>query len=124
MLAVCCILHSVDCKKKKSADEDGVDDGKVKRKVNESPKAIVAIEIVDPDNKSKNSKRTIDSSLGYGYQSVFGATHQQPKYQIYKYSQQDIPPYKGQSGYFGGSKRGRQKYTQTNYQPGTKTKYI
>lgn len=60
--------------------------------------AIIAIEIVDPSKKtdSKNVKRTIESSLGYGYQNN---VHSQPKFQIYKYSQHDIPPYQGPTNY-------------------------
>ncbi|XP_018571622.1 uncharacterized protein LOC108911229 [Anoplophora glabripennis] len=51
--------------------------------------AIIAIQIIDPNENTtsaKNSKRTIESSLGYGYQG-------RPKYETYKYSQHDIPPY-------------------------------
>lgn len=57
------------------------------------PPAIIAIEIIDPnENKTttKNSKRTIESNLGYGNHAVKPA-----KFEIYKYSQHDIPPYKG-----------------------------
>ncbi|KAJ8945407.1 hypothetical protein NQ314_009245 [Rhamnusium bicolor] len=60
--------------------------------------AIIAIQIIDPhENKTstKNSKRTIDSSLGYGYQSIFGGKQPPPRYETYKYSQHDIPPYNG-----------------------------
>ncbi|XP_050295272.1 uncharacterized protein LOC126735355 [Anthonomus grandis grandis] len=59
------------------------------------PPAIIAIEIVDPNENStsaKNSKRTIDSALGYGY-NTYDTSKQ--RYEIYKYSQHDIPPYKG-----------------------------
>lgn len=62
--------------------------------------AIIAIEIVDPnENKTstKNSKRTIESALGYGFQAP-----QPPKYEVYKYSQHDIPPYKGSASQFSG----------------------
>lgn len=63
-------------------------------------KAIIAIQIVDPSDKTdgKNTKRTIESSLGYGYQ----ISH--PIYQLYKYSQHDIPPYKEPSIYQNGQK--------------------
>lgn len=57
--------------------------------------AIIAIEIVDPnENKTnnKNSKRTIESNLGYGYEG-----NKPAKFEVYKYSQHDIPPYKGSS---------------------------
>ncbi|KAH1024965.1 uncharacterized protein LOC109538199 [Dendroctonus ponderosae] len=57
--------------------------------------AIIAIEIVDPNENStsvKNSKRTIESALGYGYNS-----YEKPRYEVYKYSQHDIPGYKGDS---------------------------
>lgn len=51
----------------------------------------MAIEIVDNDadnaTLTRNTKRTIESSLGYGYNSV----RSKPRYEIYKYSQQDIP---------------------------------
>ncbi|KAF7278939.1 hypothetical protein GWI33_007804 [Rhynchophorus ferrugineus] len=62
-----------------------------------SQPAIIAIEIVDPNENSTsstNSKRTIENSLGYGYNS-FGAGN--TKLQVYKYSQHDIPPFKGDS---------------------------
>ncbi|KAL1498197.1 hypothetical protein ABEB36_009034 [Hypothenemus hampei] len=54
--------------------------------------AIIAIEIVDPNENSttKQSKRTIETALGYGYNS-----YDKPRYEVYKYSQHDIPPYKG-----------------------------
>lgn len=58
-----------------------------------SAPAIIAIEIVDPnENKTgnKNSKRTIESNLGYGYEG-----NKPAKFEVYKYSQHDIPPYKG-----------------------------
>ncbi|KAJ8922860.1 hypothetical protein NQ315_007895, partial [Exocentrus adspersus] len=59
--------------------------------------AIIAIQIIDPhENKTdtKNSKRTIESSLGYGYQSNYVNQHvSPPKYEVYKYSQHDIPAY-------------------------------
>lgn len=58
------------------------------------PAAILAIEIVDPTEKTdgKNAKRTIESSLGYGYQN---SVHSTPKFERYKYSQHDIPAYSG-----------------------------
>ncbi|KAF5294262.1 hypothetical protein FQR65_LT10848 [Abscondita terminalis] len=66
-------------------------------KVDKKPlPAIVAIEIVDePDKNStgKNSKRTIESSLGYGYHdspNSYDNNHGK-KFVIYKYSQHDIP---------------------------------
>ncbi|XP_008192850.2 uncharacterized protein LOC662370 [Tribolium castaneum] len=83
-----------------------------------SPPAIIAIEIVDPnENKtSKNSKRTIDSSLGYGYQAP-------PKFQVYKYSQHDIPPYRGPPTVFKQGIQSHnydvQKSISYNVQPGT-----
>lgn len=58
--------------------------------------AIIAIEIIDPHENStnaKNSKRTIESSLGYGHQGNFIGSQSQAKYEVYKYSQHDIPPY-------------------------------
>ena len=64
--------------------------------IKKSPPAILAIQIIDSkDNSTKNSKRTIDKSLGYGHnQNHFGVTSK-PKLVYYKYSQQDIPPYRG-----------------------------
>lgn len=58
--------------------------------------AIIAIQIIDPQENStsaKNSKRTIESSLGYGYQGNFVGGRSQSKYEVYKYSQHDIPPF-------------------------------
>lgn len=85
-----------------------------------TPPAIIAIEIVDPnENKtSKNSKRTIESSLGYGYHG----SRSSPKYEVYKYSQHDIPPYRGPSrNLFSGSTRTHnfdiQKSISYNLQP-------
>lgn len=57
-----------------------------------SAPAIIAIEIVDPNENqtsNKNSKRTIESNLGYGYEG-----NKPAKFEVYKYSQHDIPPYK------------------------------
>ncbi|XP_022903018.2 GATA zinc finger domain-containing protein 10 [Onthophagus taurus] len=70
------------------------------KKVPHQPPAIIAIEIIDPNDnstKSKTSKRTIQSALGYGVPSPnsYGVTDK-PKLVFYKYSQQDIPPYQGQ----------------------------
>ncbi|KAK4886729.1 hypothetical protein RN001_003000 [Aquatica leii] len=65
-----------------------------------SPPAIIAIEIIDEPQKNgtgkNNSKRTIESSLGYGYQGPLNSynhedNHHGKKFVIYKYSQQDIP---------------------------------
>ncbi|XP_060530654.1 GATA zinc finger domain-containing protein 10 isoform X2 [Cylas formicarius] len=68
---------------------------KKKSKSETQPPAIIAIQIVDPNENStssKNSKRTIDSSLGYGYQNnILGSS--KPRYEVYKYSQHDIPAY-------------------------------
>ncbi|XP_066151727.1 myb-like protein Q [Euwallacea fornicatus] len=68
-----------------------------------SQPAIIAIEIVDPNENSTNSrqsKRTIENALGYGYNS-----YEKPRYEIYKYSQHDIPPYRGDpSKIFSSSK--------------------
>lgn len=96
-LQVLFCLLGVNAASKKSLDSEAAPQEK---------KAILAIEIVDPSQKTdgKNAKRTIESSLGYGYQNG----HSQPKYQVYKYSQHDIPPYKGdnvlQSGIKGSGK--------------------
>ncbi|XP_030746123.1 PAX-interacting protein 1-like [Sitophilus oryzae] len=59
-----------------------------------SQPAIIAIQIVDPaeNSTSKNLKRTIEDALGYGYNSLGSS---KPRYEVYKYSQHDIPPYKG-----------------------------
>ncbi|KAF5282043.1 hypothetical protein FQA39_LY00567 [Lamprigera yunnana] len=63
-----------------------------------SPPAIIAIEIVDEPEKNttgKNtSKRTIESSLGYGFHGPPNSYNNQnnKKFVIYKYSQHDIPP--------------------------------
>lgn len=65
--------------------------------------AIIAIEVVDPSENTtkegKGRKRTIESALGYGYnggyQNFFDVKPKPPKYEVYKYSQQDIPAYKG-----------------------------
>lgn len=59
--------------------------------------AIVAIEIVNgkenSSSTSKNtSKRTIESSLGYGYSNSQFGGEPPKKFMIYKYSQHDIPP--------------------------------
>lgn len=64
------------------------------------PPAILAIEILDPNENStskyKNHKRTVNSEVGYGYQpsNHFGVSDK-PKLVYYKYSQHDIPAYKG-----------------------------
>ncbi|XP_044254903.1 uncharacterized protein LOC123005287 [Tribolium madens] len=83
------LLLSITSATSKSPKKFKDESKKLPIKSKNSP-AIIAIEIVDPnENKtSKNSKRTIDSSLGYGYQAP-------PKFQVYKYSQHDIPPYRG-----------------------------
>ncbi|KAF2895130.1 hypothetical protein ILUMI_11044 [Ignelater luminosus] len=71
----------------------------------QSVPALVAIEIInDKENSSSTSKntskRTIESSLGYGYShSPFGPEPPK-KFVIYKYSQHDIPPY-NPSGHAG-----------------------
>jgi len=93
--------------------------------------AIIAIEIVDPNDNStklgKGRKRTIESSLGYGYQSFFESLPKPPRYEVYKYSQQDIPPIK--SGYdyshIGFSKNSNSYNIQKSiqYDLGTKTEY-
>lgn len=68
-------------------------------KVSSTKPAILAIEIVDSNNedasssKNKNAKRTIETSVGYGFQHMYAA-EEPPKFEIYKYSQNDIPPYK------------------------------
>ncbi|VEN34519.1 unnamed protein product [Callosobruchus maculatus] len=64
---------------------------------NDPKSAIIAIQIIDEaDEKAggEKSKRTIDSALGHGYQSLGGKVPP-PKFMIYKYSQHDIPPYNG-----------------------------
>lgn len=57
--------------------------------------AILAIEIVDGNENStglrNNTKRTIESALGYGYQGNYYPTSAGKKFMIYPYSQQDIP---------------------------------
>ncbi|XP_018325672.1 adhesive plaque matrix protein isoform X2 [Agrilus planipennis] len=57
--------------------------------------AILAIEIVDPNEedtaevkREEKTKRTIESSLGYGRS---GGVPKSPKFMYYKYSQHDIP---------------------------------
>ncbi|GLV35485.1 hypothetical protein CBL_01366 [Carabus blaptoides fortunei] len=58
--------------------------------------AILAIEIVDRNDNStdvrNNTKRTIESALGYGFQGNYYTTNQGKKYMVYPYSQRDIPP--------------------------------
>jgi hypothetical protein len=92
-------LSSVSAGKsvKKFKDESSILNKKLIGKSKSPPPAVIAIEIVDPnENKtSKNSKRTIDSSLGYGY-------HSPAKYQVYKYSQHDIPAYRGSHNLLSG----------------------
>lgn len=64
----------------------------------EPNQALIAIQIVNGESsssgKGKNSKRTIESSLGYGrYQdNNFVYKSQDGKFEIYPYSQRDIPP--------------------------------
>lgn len=76
--------------------------------------AILAIQIIDPSEKTdgKNSKRTIESSLGYGYQN---SIHTPPKFQIYKYSQHDIPSYRGQNVFHNGDKTASKYFFQSLY---------
>lgn len=86
----------------------------------ESP-AVVAIEIVDDDTDddtaiTKNTKRTIESSLGYGYQNSLG-TSSKPKFEIYKYSQHDIPAYRGPAkNYFSAKNNHRQHHNDNQFQ--------
>lgn len=131
-----CLLGVTDARSRKKTTKDDITYEGLKTKHKKVPTAILAIEIVDPnENKTstRNSKRTIESSLGYGYQ--------QPKYEVYKYSQHDIPPYRGNKNVFSGSSSKNsdllvqksiaytlpsQKYTQVDtgvsqqYQPGTR----
>lgn len=100
----------------------------------ESP-AIIAIEIVDDDADdetiTKNTKRTIESSLGYGYHNSLG-TVSKPKFEIYKYSQHDIPPYRGNVKDYFASKSNHQKIDgdqfqiqkSIRYDLGTRTQHI
>lgn len=70
--------------------------------------AVIAIEIVnDTDTKSQGKgKRTIDANLGYGYKTNTGYSytyfgkpaHDQGKFMIYPYSQEDIPSTNGRTG--------------------------
>ncbi|KOB73908.1 Uncharacterized protein OBRU01_09874 [Operophtera brumata] len=70
--------------------------------------AVIAIEIVnDTDTKSQvKGKRTIDANLGYGYKTNSGYSytyfgkpaHDQGKFMIYPYSQEDIPSTNGHTG--------------------------
>lgn len=90
-----CLLHSNAKSIKKIAKEEVSTENKKEESNIETTTpqpAIVAIEIVDNDadnaTLTKNTKRTIESSLGYGYNSG----RSKPRYEIYKYSQQDIPP--------------------------------
>ncbi|CAH0561043.1 unnamed protein product [Brassicogethes aeneus] len=127
LVVVICLLGTIDARSKKKSSKDQLETKSKHKKV---PSAIVAIEIVDPnENKtsSRNKKRTIESSLGYGYQ--------QPKFEVYKYSQHDIPAWKGSNNLFSGSYTVQksisytlptQKYTEVNnapskmYLPGTR----
>ncbi|KAG5898338.1 hypothetical protein JTB14_034321 [Gonioctena quinquepunctata] len=89
-----------------------------------SKSAIIAIQIIDPEDEKtggKNAKRTIESSLGYGYGNSFSGGRQQlPRYQVYKYSQHNIPPYNGPSINFNHeSKNGYLNHGSHQYQPGT-----
>lgn len=63
--------------------------------------AILAIEIVDGNDNStdvrNNTKRTIESALGYGFQGNYYTTNQGKKYMVYPYSQRDIPPSQAKS---------------------------
>ncbi|KAB0799484.1 hypothetical protein PPYR_07364 [Photinus pyralis] len=92
-----------------AAVKKSIDDSKENKLVKDTSKsgskkevpAIIAFEIVDEPEQNatgkSNPKRTIDSSLGYGYHghsNSYGLQHSQPgkKFVIYKYSQEDITP--------------------------------
>lgn len=93
-------MHINAKSKRKNKDESAILTKKLIGKAKPStPPAIIAIEIVDPnENKtSKNSKRTIEQALGYGYNQP-----SQPRYEVYKY-QKDIPPYQGNFNLFSGN---------------------
>ncbi|KAJ6633256.1 hypothetical protein Bhyg_15612 [Pseudolycoriella hygida] len=71
--------------------------------------------VKENSTNSKNHKRTINGDVGYGYQSnqqTQGYYFSKPKYEIYPYSQEDIPPLTPQQQQIL-----QQKYGPPNYQP-------
>lgn len=84
-------IHCAKLKNKSS--KSGADTSESSKK-----SAIIAIQIIDPEEEesgNKHSKRTIGSSLGYGYQNnnIYEAKVSPPRYEVYRYSQHDIPAY-------------------------------